>query len=89
MADQHSVQRRPVETSTISPFAPWYPTGHCSVESSPGMTTLNGAPLPVGGVAAAAGLPTRIVASIAKTDKEAECFKGPPGALGKAKPKVT
>ena len=53
------------------------------------MTTLNGAPLPVGGVAAAAGLPTRIVASSAKTDKEAECFKGPPGALGKAKPKVT
>jgi len=58
------------------------------VESSPGITTLNGAPLPVGGVAAADGLPTRIAVISATTDKEAECFKGPPGSLGKAKPKL-
>ena len=63
--------------------------GHCSVESSPGITTLNGAPLPVGGVAAEDGLPTRIVATSATTDKEGEFFKGRPGSLGKAKPKVT
>jgi hypothetical protein len=36
----------PFPIATIIPFAAWYPTGHCEVESWPGKTRVNGLPLP-------------------------------------------
>ena len=52
------------------------------------MTTVNGAPLPTGGVADSAGALKPIEAVSAMTESSDSCFKGPPGSIGKAKPKV-
>jgi hypothetical protein len=50
---------------------------------------VNGAPLPTGGVADNAGALKPIEAVSAMTESIDSCFKGPPGSIGKAKPKAT